>query len=274
MEVKRAPDGDVAEVTDGAAVGFTDAQVDRDAALLVVEHADGQSVRGGEQCVGHVAAADAGAQGVGLVVVDHVGFAARLPVVLHGVGVYVGAAAHDALGLCAEAAEHGGVGAGKLGLDGVRGGGGEVVLADADVGVGPAGAQLAADGGNLLHDGGIVLAVNHQFAVAVAAGGHGTHQTVEGRRAALAGRDALHGGVAAKQAAHVEQAGAHGVGVGGRGEVAFNDELLVVEVGEEEILYAGHAQDGGDQHGEGGDQRGGLVAYEQADRAAHGAVNG
>ena len=94
-----------------------------------------------------------------------------------------------------------------------------------------------------------------------------------GRGAALADGHALDTRMELHTVAHGEQAVTHPVGIRGRGEEALDDELLVVEIGEEEVLHARHAEDRKPQHGEGHDDRRPLVADQEGDRPAHEAVD-
>ena len=274
VHVEHAPYGDVLEIGYAAAVIVAHLKVEAYHAFLIVQYAYGHAVRSGKQGIRHIAAADAGAQGILLRVVCHEGFAHRFPVVLNRIGVDIGRVAHDLLGLSAEITQHGRVGACELYLHCMACRDREVVFFYTYVRVGPCLPQLAADDGDLLDDGAIVLAVDDKLAVAVSARGHGTYQTVVCGGAALTCGDAFDGGVCGHHVAHLEQAVTHGVGVRGRGEEALDDELFVVEVGEEEVFHARHAEE---RHGQQAECRHDGLAFvvdQFGDGAAYEAVYG
>ena len=248
--IHHAPNRYLFEVADTAAVAVADLQVERYHAFLIVQYADGHPVRRSQQRTRHIAAHDAGTQGVLLHVFGHEGFARRFPVVLHRIGIHVGRAAHDGFGLRTQIAQHGRVWACELHLDGMRSRYRKVVLADADIGIGILFAELLPHNRNLLQNRMVILAVHDEFAVAVAARGYGAHQTVMGRGTALTDGHTVDGGILHKPVAHRQQPVAYYIGVRCRGKEALDDELFVVEIGEKEVLYLRHAEDAERQHTE------------------------
>ena len=196
-----------------------------------------------------------------------------VPVVLDRIGVNILATAHYLLGLSRQAAQHLRVGAGKLDLDCMRRADGEVVLAGADVCVGGDVAQLATHlVGHLLH-GVEVLAVYDKLGIVVATRRHRPDKAITRGGSAGTDDDAVHVVHAAHRIGQRVDAGVDLVGIVGGGEIALDDKLLVIEVGEEDRADLGHAESGGgkqEQRSGDGDE---AVANKPLDNIADGAVD-
>ena len=169
-----------------------------------------------------------------------------------------------------QVAQHLGVGALELRLDGMRRADAEVIVAEADVGIGIGSTQLRTD---LLDDGLHrleVLAVHDEFAVVAAAYVHRTHQAVAHRRRAHRCSHAVNSRILQQRLAYLQEVLSHTVGAGLVGQMVFDDKLSVVEVGEEDLLHLEEAESADCQQGEhNADGKVAIVdetAYQSTDR--------
>ena len=248
--VHHAPDGDFIEVFNAAAVVVAHLQIERNHPFLIVQYTYRHSVRSGRQRTRHVSSLDTGAQGIFLSVFCHERFSFRFPIILYRIGVHIRRASHDGFGLCAQLAQHGRVGACELHFDRVRGRSREIVFADADIGIGILLAKLLPYRGDLFQHGIVVLAIDGQFPVAVAARSHRTYQTIEGRGTALTDGDPVDVGILREPVAHLQQPVTHDIGIGSRRKETLDNELFVVEIGKEKIFHLCHSENTESQQAE------------------------
>ena len=94
------------------------------------------------------------------------------------------------------------------------------------------------------------------------------------RSAAHAGGHTLYGGILLQQGGHFLQVLLYAVGAALGGKEVLHNELFVVEVREEEVLYPCHAEDTYRQHRHSHSQRCGPMGYQHGHGTAHQAVYG
>ena len=258
------------QVHDGRAVLVANLHLHDDRLVLVGDDAHGQSVGGCQKRICHVASVEAAADGIALDVVSHDGHSLRMPVVLHGVLVHILAVAHDVLGLLGKLSEHHGVGALKLHLDGMGGADAEVVVSETDVSVGILGAKLWTQFGDGCLHGLEVLAFHDEFAVVLASAVHGTHEAVADRRGTHRCRHAVNLLVLQQLLGERQQVVPCAVGAALWRQVVFDDELPVVEVGEEHSSQLREAPSAQAKQGDGADDGQAFVVDERGYQASYG----
>ena len=269
MHIHRAPDGNLTQVLDLGAIGITYHEVDHHRPILIIDHADRHTIRGGHQGVTHVTPLNTRTQCILPYVISHKGLTLRLPVVLHRIGIHVRTTTHHLLGLTGQVTQDRWIGTGKLGLHRVGCRDREVVFTDANVGIGIAGTQGVTDGRDLLHHRLIVFAIHHQLTIAVTSCRHRTHQAIVCRRATHAGRYPGHLRILLQPVAHLQQVMLHPVRAGLRGQPIFHDKLAVIKIGEEEVLHLRHAKEAGEKHHKSQSDRSLLIANQKGDTSSH-----